>query len=381
MTLIIGAGPAGLATSRELARAGVDHVVLERGRRAGQTWADLYDSLVLHTARELSALPGLPFPRGTPRFPSRTVFVQYLEEYAATFRSPVRTSTEVATLRRDDGRWLAQTVAGETFSAESAIVATGIVANPWSPDIPYRHRFDGRVLHSVEYRRPDTLARQRVLVVGCGNSAGEIAVELAAAGATVTVSVRSGGAAVPRELFGVPIQYFSVAVGFLPKAGQRTAAAILSRINRVSHGPSVLPPPQPAGCPRVPLIGFHLVDAIRDGVIRLKGELKEFTSHGMRFGDGSSQAFDAVLFATGYRAAVGMLDGVIRLDECGFARRHDRVTSADQPGLYFVGHNYDIRGGLFNIGRDARCAARRITAERRDTSRTATEMRPRTNER
>ena len=55
-----------------------------------------------------------------------------------------------------------------------------------------------------------------------------------------------------------------------------------------------------------------------------------------------------------------MLDGVIRLDECGFARRHDRVTSADQPGLYFVGHNYDIRGGLFNIGRDARRAARRI---------------------
>ena len=81
------------------------------------------------------------------------------EHYAATFRLPVRTSTEVVTLRRDDGRWHARTVTGETFSAESAVVATGIVANPWSPDIPYRHRFDGRVLHSVEYRRPDTLAR------------------------------------------------------------------------------------------------------------------------------------------------------------------------------------------------------------------------------
>jgi putative flavoprotein involved in K+ transport len=123
----------------------------------------------------------------------------------------------------------------------------------------------------------------------------------------------------------------------------------------------------------VPLIGFHLVDAIRSGRIQLRGRLKEFTADGVRFGDDTTEPFDTVILATGYRAALGMLHGAVRVDDCGFALRRDGVTSVDQPGLYFVGHTYDIRGGLFNIGRDARRAARRIIATERGTSRTATE--------
>ena len=96
--------------------------------------------------------------------------------------------------KRDNGKWLARTVPGDTFAAEAVVVATGIVSNPQTPDIPNRDRFGGRVMHSIDYRRPEALGRQRVLVVGCGNSAGEIAVELASAGATVTISVRAGGA-------------------------------------------------------------------------------------------------------------------------------------------------------------------------------------------
>ncbi len=75
--VVIGAGPAGLATSRELGRRGVAHVVLERGDRIGYTWANLYDSLVLHTGKHMSALPGLRFPESTPLFPTRRDFVEY----------------------------------------------------------------------------------------------------------------------------------------------------------------------------------------------------------------------------------------------------------------------------------------------------------------
>ena len=78
----------------------------------------------------------------------------------------------------------------------------------------------------------------------------------------------------------------------------------------------------------------------------------------MRFDDASDAPFDTVILATGYRAAVSPLGPLIRVDQCGFARRRDRVASADQPDLYFVGHNYDTQGGLFNIGRDARIVAR-----------------------
>ena len=223
--MVIGAGPAGLATSRELTRAGLEHVVLERGEQVGETWANLYDSLVLHTARRLSALPGLAFPPSTPLFPGRNDFLQYLHRYAETFRVPVSTRTKVMALRRTNGRWTATTTSGEAISASFAVVATGIVSNPVQPEIPHRHQYSGRVMHSVDYRRPDGFAGQRVLVVGVGNSAGEISAELAHAGAAVTVAVRSGTTVVPRDVAGVPIQYLAVPLAHLPKRLQAVVAA------------------------------------------------------------------------------------------------------------------------------------------------------------
>src|SRR5437870_13059157 len=107
--LVIGGGPAGLATSRELMCAGISHVVLERGDQVGHTWANLYDSLVLHTARGLSRLPGLAFPAGTPTFPSRGDFVAYLRRYADVFAVPVETGTAVTRVRPSGGAWTVDT--------------------------------------------------------------------------------------------------------------------------------------------------------------------------------------------------------------------------------------------------------------------------------
>jgi cation diffusion facilitator CzcD-associated flavoprotein CzcO len=379
--VVIGAGPAGLATSAALSRERVQHAVLERGQQLGQTWANLYDSLVLHTAKGLSALPGLRFSRATPLFPSREDFLAYLHRYADRFQLPVETRADVASLTRANGTWTARTTAGVLVEARTVVVATGIVSNPYVPEISGRQRFGGRVLHSVEYRRPDGFTGRRVLVVGAGNSAGEISVELARAGADVTLAVRTGASIFPREIAGIPIQYFSVALASLPRTAQRIAAAMIQGVSALVRGPAVLPPPAVTNCPHVPLIGFHLADLLRDGTIRLKGGLAEFTSGGVRFTDESEQPFDAVILATGYRAAVGMMRNLIRLDECGFARRRDRVVSVDRPDLYFVGHNYDIRGGLFNISRDARLAAEGVTATLRDTSRTSTETPRRRHER
>jgi hypothetical protein len=184
--------------------------------------------------------------------------------------------------------------------------------------------------------------------------------------------VRAGATVVPRQVAGIPIQYLALAASGLPRGAQRAVLSVMGRVQALVRGPAVLPAPPPAECPKVPLIGFQLADAIRAGTVRLAGRLTELTADGARFGDDSSAAFDSVILATGYRAALGILGGAIRLDECGFAIRSDRVASPDQPDLYFVGHTYDLRGGLFNIGRDARRAARRIIARRREMSRTST---------
>ena len=380
--LVVGAGPAGLATSRELSRPGVPHVVLERGDQIGETWANLYDNLVLHTAKRLSALPGLSFPASTPRFPTRRDFLAYLHRYAETFRIPVETRSEVVSLQRAEDTWIARTATGAQIRARTVVVATGVVANPYIPELPGHRDFGGRLFHSVEYRRPDGFKDRRVLVVGAGNSAGEISVELATAGAHVTLAVRTGAFIVPREIAGIPIQYFSVPIAWLPKRPQRAVIAMMGRTAALVRGRGVLPSPPPTECPNVPLIGLRLGDLLRAGTIRLRGAVTEFTTRGVRFSDGSEEAFDAVILATGYQAAVGMLRGLIHLDECGFALRREKVVSVDQPGLYFVGHNYDIRGALFNIGRDGPLAAGRIKSELlRDTSRRSTERPPQSSER
>lgn len=360
--LVIGAGPAGLATSAALMRAGVAHRVLERGDEIGHTWAHLYDSLVLHTAKGLSALPGLPFPSSTPRFPTRRDLLDYLRRYADTFRLPIDTRTDVASVRCDRGRWVVRTVTGADLHARAVVIATGIVANPYEPPIPHRDQFRGRVFHSVKYHRPEGCAGQRVLVVGAGNSAGEISVELARAGARETLAVPTGATIVPREVAGIPIQYLSLALGALPTSAQRLATSVLAQVSTLVHGRAVLPAPPQTACPKVPLIGLHLADALRAGTILLKGGLSAFTERGMRFDDTSEAPFDAVILATGYRAAVGLLGPLVHVDQCGFARRRDRVASDDQRDLYFIGHNYGIQGGLFNIGRDARIVARHLKA-------------------
>jgi hypothetical protein len=364
---IVGAGPAGLASSRELSRAGIEHRVLERGPDVAHTWTNLYDSLVLHTGKHLSALPGLPFPSATPLFPTRTGLVDYLRHYASRFQVPVDTGSNVATVVRDGDGWILRTTQGKELRAGGVIIATGIVANPYVAEIPNRERFRGAVIHSVEYRRPGPFAGKRVLVVGAGNSAGEISVDLAGAGAHVTVAVRSGARVVPLRMLGIPIQYFAVAMSGLPRAMQRGIQLAIGHVSEHVRGGRILPQPRASDCSPVPLIGYHLVDAIRAGAIFLRGAVAEFTTDGVRFVDGAEEPFDHVILATGFRAALKPLGVLVRLDACGFASRRNRVVSTDQPGLYFVGHNYDTSGGLRNIGQDARLAATLIARSRGST--------------
>ena len=395
--VVVGAGPAGLATSAELRRRGIGHVVLERGDTVGHSWEKLYDSLTLHTGKHLSALPGMSFGRNVPLFPSRNDFVAYLHRYAEVLELPIETGRTVTAIERrkcrsldgardekgadpstalgmtgcrsldyarDDSEWLVRTNRGD-ITARDVVVATGIIASPRVPVFPGRERFRGRVMHSVEYRRPAEFANRRVLVVGVGNSGGEIASELADSGARVTIAVRSGANVVPRQIAGIPVQYLSFAMRALPARVRSALAALVGRMTELRRGKPVLPKPAHGPLDAIPLIGFHLVDAIRAGKVAVRGGVMALTESGARFMDGGEEPFDDVILATGFTAALAPLGDLVRTDPKGFAVRSDRVTSADQPHLYFVGHSYDATGGLNNIRRDSVLSAERIAAAAR----------------
>jgi cation diffusion facilitator CzcD-associated flavoprotein CzcO len=159
----------------------------------------------------------------------------------------------------------------------------------------------------------------------------------------------------------VPIQYLAYYVRKLPRPAQRVVVSIIRQITRIRRGPPVLPPSPVFPLDAVPMIGFHLVDAIKAGAAQVRPGLAALTPGGARFTDGREEPFDTVILATGFHAALRPLGPLVSADANGFARRTDRVTSADQAGLYFVGSNYDSGGGLHNIGVDAQLVARRLS--------------------
>lgn len=218
------------------------------------------------------------------------------------------------------------------------------------------------MFHSREYRRPDDRLGQSVLVVGIGNSAAEIASELANAGKQVAVSVRSGANVIPRSIAGIPSQYLGWSMSRLPARMQRGIVRGVGRLGEIARRrPSPLPRKRDFDrCNDVPVIGHSVVDHINGGRVRVLPAVAEFTENSARLADGTEWDGDAVILATGYHAAMEWMGGYEARDECGFADRRDRVRSAGHPDLYFVGHNYEGRGGLYNIRIDARRIARLI---------------------
>ena len=213
--IIIGAGPAGLATAAALQGRGFSVTMLEKSDAVGAVWRRHYDRLHLHTDRTRSSLPGLSMPKAFGRYPSRAQVVEYLEAYAAKFDLRPVFNAPVRTVRRDGRGWRAE--AGENSrSAPIVVVATGWADYPHAPTWPGIETFGGPILHSSTYRNPAPFVGKRVLVIGYGNSGAEIALDLAEAGIDVTLSVRSPVNIVPRELFGVPILFFPAAEQWLP---------------------------------------------------------------------------------------------------------------------------------------------------------------------
>src|SRR4051812_14370563 len=190
-TVVIGAGPAGLATAAELERRGVRAVVLERGDAVGAAWRTRYDRLRLNSSKWFSQLPGARYLRGTAVFPTRADLVRYLEDYAGDHGLDVRCDTSVARIDRADSGWVVRTSAGD-ITAAHVIVATGNAHTPHIPVWPGRDAYAGRLLHAAEYRNAPPFAGADVLVAGAGCSGMEIAYELSAEGARrVRLAVRT----------------------------------------------------------------------------------------------------------------------------------------------------------------------------------------------
>jgi cation diffusion facilitator CzcD-associated flavoprotein CzcO len=356
--IVLGAGPAGLACAVTMRAAGLNVAVLEKSDRVGSAWRRHYDRLHLHTDRKRSGLPGMAMPKTFPVYPSREQMVSYLEGYAARFDIRPVFNTTVSRLRRDGHQWRAETDK-TAFSAPVAIVATGIAGAPYRPVWPGAELYRGEVIHSSCYRNPAGLAAKRVLVVGFGNSGGEIALDLANAGIDVALAVRSPVQILPRDLLGFPILAWAILYARLPaRLVDRINAPILRLalgriedlgLRRAAKGPRQMV--EEDG--RVPLIDIGTLDKIRDGSIKLRGGIDRLTPEGVVFADGKSELFDAIVLATGFRPDLRPVlpDAQGVFDRHGMPLVTGRATC--EPGLYFCGQITSPTGQLRAIGIEA----------------------------
>jgi cation diffusion facilitator CzcD-associated flavoprotein CzcO len=365
--IVVGAGPAGLACAATMRATGLSVTILEKADSVGAVWRRHYDRLHLHTHRRHSGLPGMPMPSDYPAYPSRCQMVAYLESYAAHFDIRPVFDTEVSRIHRACAQWHAETAQGPII-APAIVIATGIADAPFRPSWPALETFSGRVIHSSDYRNPDSFAGERVLVVGFGNSGGEIALDLANAGVDVALAVRSPVQILPRDLLGFPILSWAILYRRLPARlvdlinapVLRLAVGNIERLGlrRAAKGPRQMV--EEDG--RVPLIDVGTLAKIRDGSIGIRGGIDRFTSDGVVFTDARAEPFDAVILATGFQPDLRRLMPDVQdvFDQHGMPRVTGQVTAA--PGLYFCGQITVPTGQLREIAIEAQRIAGSVKA-------------------
>ena len=351
-TIVIGAGQAGLVAGYHLQRAGLRFTILEASAQPGGSWPQYYDSLRLFSPARFSSLPGLPFPGDPGRYPSRDDVVGYLQAYAAQFRLPVVTSTRVAEVTQDGAQFLVHSDDGRVFAGRSLIAATGAFHRPYLPQLSGEEQFRGTIAHASGYRTPTPFVGQRIVVVGGGNSAVQIAAELART-ARVTLATRHPLRFVAQRPLGRDIHFWLWLLRLDTSPFDSPSGGIFARLAS-GKGPQVLD----AGVYRA---------ALAAGAPDVQPMFSAFTAAGVRWPDGSEEAVDSVIFATGYRPSLDYLRALGALDAAGLPL-HRHGVSTILPGLGFVGLENQrtfASATLRGVGADAAVVVRALRSQLR----------------
>jgi putative flavoprotein involved in K+ transport len=370
--VIIGAGSAGLASAAELRTAGLSVVVLEGGDRVGENWHRRYPSLRLNTLRSLSSLPGTRIPRPHGNWVPGTSFARYLEKYAVDHGLEVRTRTRATGIEpHDDAGWIVQTPE-EEIACDVVVVATGNAAIPVIPEWPHRESFTAPNSHSDEYQQPSPYAGRRVLVVGSGNSATEIATELAGTAEHVWMSVRTSPLLVPPRSAGVATHRISVLGARLPDSVWDTLSLASHRSlyrNLTKFG---LGQPALGSHARfrrdwvAPIAERGFAKAVRRGLIEIVPATEDLDGPEAILAGGRRLVPDAVIAATGYRPAFAELVGHLDILRSDGRPAAWAASLRHAPGLFMVGAP-SLQGDLREHGREARrvvAAVRELAAGR-----------------
>jgi dimethylaniline monooxygenase (N-oxide forming) len=340
---IIGAGPCGIAAAAVISGRNRRFDWFEQHDAPGGNWlfgsstSAAYRHLHTNTSKTRMAYPDRAMPAEIPDYPHHSDVLGYLNAYVDhhDLRRRLTLSTRVDAVRRVPDGWQVTTCSGEQRHYSAVLVANGHLWQPSWPDLPAGD-FAGTVMHAHDYVDSEPMRGLRVVVVGLGNTAADVAVEASVVAERTFLSTRSGSWVVPKYLFGRPVDTLGTSARIPLRLRNLSSEAA---IRMLVGSPKRYGLPAPAGRygDSHPVVSTRLLDALAHRAVQPKPPIAAFEAGGVRFADGSRERVDVIINCTGYRVSFPFLDdGVLRVDDNRVELFH-QVVAPSQPGLFFLG--------------------------------------------
>jgi cation diffusion facilitator CzcD-associated flavoprotein CzcO len=351
--IVLGAGPCGLAVARQLChRHGVEALAVDRAPAPAWSWRQRYGRFRLNTCGWWSHLPGQRIPLRHGRWPGREAMVDYFDDYASRQAIELRLNWDVSRIERINGGWRLHGPGRESMATRALVVATGNYRKPSMPPWPGLESYGGRVVHSADYRDPWPFEDEDVLVVGTGNSAADIAVQLSYQGQRrVWLAVRTPPHLVRRSTFGIPADTFGTMAAQWPV---ETVDRIGRVVRKASFGDLSAygfdEPPLGVYTTmltkgRIPTLADDLLRQIKKGRIEAVPAVESFTPTEVLLADGSAVEPDTVVAATGFTRGLRELfndETIVDAHE----EPHGLNATPAADGLWFAGYAEPLEGPL-----------------------------------
>jgi cation diffusion facilitator CzcD-associated flavoprotein CzcO len=339
--------------------------IIEKEKQLATPWRNHYERLHLHTNKRISSLPYSKFGKRVSRYPSRAEVVEYLDKYAESQQIQPVFSTAAISVKKEGDDWITQTTNG-LLKSKFVIMATGAYGTPKPIVFKGMQSFPGPILHSSQYTSGREFTGKNVLVIGFGNSACEIAIDLFEQRAFPSMSIRSAVNVIPRDVLGIPILELSLLMSHLPpRVADRMNAPLMNLLvgditklglRKLPFGPLE----QIRSTGTVPVLDIGTISHIREGHIQVHGEIQNIEGNNIHFVDGEKKEFDAIVAAIGFNRNYEKLLQVdpSRFDDLRHSLNNQEYFGKD--GLYFCGYWVSPTGQIREIARDSKAIAKDI---------------------